>query len=296
MTTVGACSSRPGAASLVGEREHLVLGRAPSGKKRPAQRALQASEHLEPLGRAPSEDAHSSALTRRRSPPVPPRCGRPRTQRHFADLLRKTAEASSLRMLAAKAQPLRVRGETRERATISVAPAATTCPGSDRAQPRNNPTARPRPASPPPLSSSTPSLATSCKLAPAQPGTTTVGACSSCDDRRSEPYRRASIWNSWAERRAEKRDRRSEPRRRASIWFLGRAPSECCPHASALRAAGLPQTHARAAKAQPCACVGETRERATDSVAPAATTCQVEPMPSSQPPLSAPPPNLATTS
>ncbi len=50
---------------------------------------------------------------------------------------------------------------------------------------------------------------------------------------------------------------RSDAVRPRTKELLGRAPSECCPHSSALRAAGL-QMHARAAKAQPCACVGET--------------------------------------
>ncbi len=118
--------------------------------------------------------------------------------------------------------------------------------------------APPRPTSQRPPSSPPPNLAT-----------TSVGDGSSVDDRRSEPIgERASVpLGPSAERRTE----RSEPDGRASIFLSGRAPS---------------------GKHSPARAWGD-KERATDSVASAATTSRVEPVPSSQQPLTAPPPSLA---
>ncbi len=135
--------STTGAASLMGERASSSRAERRADKQRPAQRAPWASEHL-PLG--PSAERV-----------LPPRVGAARR--------RSPPNACS----GCQSAALRVRGgDTGDRATDSVAHAATAS-GSSPFQARNHLSARFRPAPQRPPSSPPPNLATTSKLAPAQP-------------------------------------------------------------------------------------------------------------------------------
>ncbi len=211
---VGACSSCDDRRSEPDRRASIfLLGRAPSGQQ--SERASsswaerradnRASEHL-PLGPSaervmpPLVGARRFAPARRRSPPnacsgcqsaaLRVRGGDNGTRYGFRsvcchDLPGRAHSKRATTSQLASAQP---------RNNSKLAPAPTP----------NHLSARPRPASQQPPSSTPRQLPTTSPLAPPSLATTSVGDGSSVDDRRSEPRRRASIWNSWAERRADK--------------------------------------------------------------------------------------------
>ncbi len=157
--------------------EHI--GERASSSRAERRADVRASEHLELLGRAPNRDRRSEPY-RRVLPPLVGANAPPVSPKRMLGLPKRSpARAWGRQARPPKSSPFQARSNLSARPPPSPATTSQLAP----AQPPSSP-----------LSATPSSLATPLSSPPPSLATTSVGACSSCDDRRSEPYRRASIF------------------------------------------------------------------------------------------------------